>query len=800
MAWRCHEGHESGGARQKPASRVRNYNSYQFLNAGSDTTIRLKTNMTPTRSIDAELLAQCEKEPIHIPGAIQPFGILLTVERQELRIQNASENCASLCGVAAEELIGCTLSEFLPDREIQILHQYLATASHADQNSLHIKIPNADQIPHKEWKVRAHEHQGVLFLEWEPAGAQDIAPAAIPFHRRIGDAINALHRATGLTELCEAAAQQVKDITGFDRVMIYRFDTDWHGFVIAEARSPHMESYLDLHFPAADIPPQARAVFLQNWLRMIPDVNYVPSKIHPGRHPESGEALDLGKAMLRSVSPLHIQYLKNMDVMASLTVSLIDNGKLWGLIACHHSSPLPVDTDARIAAQIIGQLASSQLHIKEAQEHLAHKAQLRTVHRRLVSSLHQEDELAAGLFNHASDMLAIAGAQSGAICYKKNWTLIGNTPSIEDMETILAWLSENMQDNGLFQTDSLAQHIPCTAKFSEKASGLLAIELTKAEQIYILWFRPEVATSVTWAGAPEKTVVQIGGRDRLHPRASFKSWKETVTGKALPWKAVEIEMAEQMRNSLLSVALQQELQKEQDARTRAEKLSMEKEEMVMVVSHDLRTPLNIVSLSLEFLQRAKLGDDPVVQRMIDRGAYGAQTMETLISEILDVSKIESGTMELSLKPESADGMAKMAVDVFEPLAKEKDIYLTVAWNAVDHLVLCEKNRIQQVLSNLIGNALKFTPPKGEIIVSTALDNEAIIFCVADSGSGIPAADIPKVFDRFWQAKATKLMGAGLGLWISKSIIEKHEGKIWVTSESGVGTKFYFSLPLSIDGS
>lgn len=750
--------------------------------------------MTLDSGIDAELLAQCGKEPIHIPGAIQPFGVLLTVEPQNLQIQNASENSITLCGVCASELVGRAFSEFLPDHDIAAVRTYLQTASHSDQSALHITLTRAGQSSPKAWKLRAHEHLGVLFLELEPADADSIAPPSVSFHRRMQDTISALHRAKGLKELCDAAARQVKDITGFDRVMIYRFDPDWHGVVIAEASSPHVDSYLDLHFPAADIPPQARAVFLQNWLRMIPDVNYVPSKIHPGRHPKTGEPLDLGKATLRSVSPIHIQYLKNMDVMASLTVSLIEDGKLWGLIACHHNSPLLVDTEARIAAQTIGQLVSSQLHSKEAEEHRDYKEQLKKVHQHLVSSLKQEKELAAGLLNCALDLLSIAGSQSCAIYYKKHWTVIGNTPAIEVMGNVVAWLSENMPENGLFHTNSLAQTIPETAVDSEIASGLLAIELAKAEKSYVLWFRPEVATNVTWAGAPDKTVVQIDGRDVLHPRASFTSWKELVTGKAAPWKAVELDMVEQLRNSLLSIALQQELQLEQAARAKAERLSLEKEEVVMVVSHDLRTPLNIVSLSFEFLKRAQLSVDPVVQRMLDRGAYGLRTMETLISDILDVSKIESGTMQLALKPESAGDMAKIAVDMFQPLAKEKGVHLTITGNTVDYGVLCEKSRIQQVLSNLIGNALKFTPPKGEITVSTTLKEDAVVFCVADTGSGIPVADIPRVFDRFWQANETRLMGTGLGLWIAKSVIEKHQGNIWVTSELGVGTTFCFTLP------
>lgn len=751
--------------------------------------------MTSKPRIDADLLAQCESEPIHIPGAIQPFGILLTVEPQCLQIHNASENCGTFSGTLAQETVGRSLADFLTKQDADAVRKYLSSNNLADQSPLSITSVFSDEKQNHVWELKAHEHLGVLFLELEPVRAASIASESNPFHRRIQDAISTLQRTKSVQELCEATAAEIKDIAGFDRVMIYRFDPGWHGVVVAEACNPDVDSYLGLHFPAGDIPSQARAIFLQNWLRMIPNVDYTPSKIYPGRHPATGSPLDLGKTLLRSVSPIHLQYLRNMDVGASLTVSLIKDGKLWGLIACHHNSPLLVDHDIRIGAQILGQFASSQLHVKEAEEELGYRTSLKLLNQQLVSSLGSEDELAKSLSKYADDVLRFAGSKSGAIRYKGEWTTFGSAPSVPAMERIVAWLSEHTPPNGVFHTDSLVRHIPEAVAFKDIASGLLAIELTKAEKNYFLWFRPEVATTVTWAGAPDKTVVQVNGQDTLHPRASFKSWKEVVNGKALPWKAVEIEAIEQLRTYLLSISLEQEFRKEQAARNRAERLSREKEEMVMVVSHDLRTPLSLVVLSFEFLQRAKPSDDPVVLRMIDRGAYGAQAMETLISEILDVSKIESGTMVLDLSPENSDSLSEMAVDMFLPLAKEKNIHLILSRSNIGYAVLCERNRILQVFSNLISNALKFTPSNGKIVVSAEERNNEVVFCVADTGTGISEENLPMIFDRFWQGHETKHMGTGLGLWISKSIIEKHGGKIWATSKLGVGTNFYFSLPI-----
>lgn len=752
--------------------------------------------MRPDTAIDAKLLEQCENEPIHIPGAIQPFGALLTVERQSLRIQNVSENSTSWFGVSAQELIGCPLNELFSADEHDRMRRYLDSDTLLDQSSLRIKPAGPTANLHEMLELIAHEHLGILFVEVEAVAESTVAESnALPFHRRIQQATNALQRTKGLEELCNATAQEVKELSGFDRVMIYRFDSDWHGVVVAEACNPGVDSYLGLHFPASDIPPQARAIFLDNWLRMIPDVDYLPSRIYPASHPSTGNPLDLGKTLLRSVSPIHLQYLRNMNVRASLTISLIEDGRLWGLIACHHNSPRFVDIETRIAAQVIGKLVSSHLHVKEAEEELEYKAELKQLNCQLIELLEAEDPLALGLQKHCAQLLKIVGAQSCAVYYKKQWIVSEHTPSIAEMARIVEWLAEHMPENGIFHTNSLVRAIPEAIVAPEVASGLLAIQLTKIEKNYVLWFRPEVTTNVTWAGAPSKTVARIEGREVLHPRASFKSWKEVVKSKSLPWKASEIESAEQLRNRLLSIALQQELSNEQKARKLAEKLSLEKEELIMVVAHDLRTPLSVMSMSFQFLQRVNPSEDEVVRRMVERGAYSAQAMSTLITEILDVTKIESGNVVLDLFPESAQSLIEMAVDVFLPLAKEKNVHILLARDATHQLVLCEKNRIMQVFSNLIGNALKFTPPEGKIFVSTEERDDYVVFAVADTGPGISPENLPRIFERFWQAHETKQMGTGLGLWISKSIIEKHGGKIWVNSERGSGAKFSFSLPI-----
>lgn len=772
--------------------------------------------MTPTFKAMEEshdyaiLLDACAKEPIHIPGAIQPFGLLLSVDWPKLEIQNASINCDTILGVPADDLIGRSFVEFLFPDQLQDLQHYLAQDDVQEKTPLSLRLQPPAIISgahrsgetHQEgqrerhWELSAHRHSGCLILELEPGRQDPLHDNVQFFHQKIRNAVQALQATGSLQQMCDAAVQQVRAITGFDRVMLYRFTEEWHGMVIAEARAPHMHSYLGHHFPASDIPAQARAVFLQNWVRMIPDVDYTPAALHPGTNPLNGAPLDLSHAMLRSVSPIHLEYLRNMEVKATLTVSLIDEGKLWGLIACHHPTPRMADADSRLGAKMVGQLVSSQIQLKQSLDDLHYRARLRTVHDQLIGFMEQEEDLVQGLVKHTPNMLnlAAAGGAAAAIHHDNHWTIIGKTPTEAQIEQLVDWLTSSHAGESMFCTNRLSKHFPPAMQYKEFASGLLAISIPKSERNYILWFRPEVATTVTWAGNPEKPARQDGDHLTLHPRSSFQSWKEIVEGAAAPWKKVEVEAIADLRNSILALGLQREFRKEQEARTRAERVSREKEGVVHMVSHDLRTPLSIVRMCLEMLQQTSAMQIKPMQELLDRGVRATEAIEHLANDVLNVAKVDAGALVTTVAPESAESLAHEAIDMALPLAEKRDIRLLALLNVHGAEVFCERPRIAQVFSNLIGNALKFTPQGGRITVSAEPEGDQIVFGVADTGIGITAEHLPRIFDRFWQEKEARPYGTGLGLSIVKEIVEKHGGRIWVHSEPSKGSHFFFSLP------
>lgn len=743
----------------------------------------------------SDLLLQCGKEPIHIPGAIQPFGILLTVDAHDLGIRNISENASALWHVPAADLVGRSFAELLSADDLDSVKQFVGSEL-VEEQSLRVSLKLARTDKSNEWELRAHHHLDNLYLELEPAAPALSLSVSNRFHTTIRDAVRALQSASGLQDLCDRAAHQVRKATGFDRVMIYRFDKDWNGVVAAEARSDEVPSYIGHHFPASDIPPQARAVFLQNWLRMIPDVDYTPYRVVPDRQqPGSGQPLDLGRTLLRSVSPIHLEYLRNMGVQATLTVSLIDDGELWGLIACHHSTPLLISSDQRIAVEMVGRIVSSQLRIKEELDDREYKEELALARVQVTDLLEAESDLATGLALHAPAMQNMSSARNGAlaVCYGNSWTCVGQTPPVAMLEDLISWLAECFPDQTVFETSQLSSYFPAASEYKEIASGLLAMSISRSARDYVLWFRPEQSTTVTWAGAPSKPVRQAGDILTVHPRKSFDSWKEVVTGMAAPWKTVEIAAIEALRHDIIALALKQEYCKEQEARLRAEQLSREKDEMVMMVSHDLKTPLNVIAMSYEFIKRFHPGKEPSVQRMVDRGERAMHMMSKLITNILDVAKIEAGTLDLEVKPESATSLSQEAIDACYSLAGEKSIELVAAPLPEACKVVCERYRILQVLNNLVSNAVKFTPDGGRVTISIHPYDSEVMFKVSDTGEGIQPENLQRIFERFWQAEETKHRGTGLGLWIAKGIIERHNGKLWATSTPGVGSTFCFTL-------
>jgi chemotaxis family two-component system sensor kinase Cph1 len=505
---------------------------------------------------NVDLIDYCEREAIHIPGSVQPHGVLFVLSETEFRIVQVSKNTSQILGVPPKFFLKKPLSIFLESAPIENLNKALKKGNLQAINPVNLSLilPKATL----EFDGIFHKIDGYIILEIEPSTHEDQKFSS--FYHLIKTSASKIQETSTLDELCQTIVQEVRDLTGFDRVMVYRFDHNKNGDVIAEEKQENLQAFLGLHYPASDIPKQARELYCLNWLRFIVDINYTPVEIVPYLNPLNKKPTDLSLSVLRSVSPFHIEYLQNMGVAASMTISLMKNHELWGLIACHHYSPKFIPYEIRKACEFLGQVMSLELEAKVKQEDYEYRIELKSVNAKLVEYMSAQEDFVTGLLNFQPNLLNVVNAQGAAICMNGACSKIGNTPNQTDLKRLIEWLDQNFKSE-IFYTDCLAKRYPEAISFKDVASGLMVISISQTQQQsvhqqYIMWFRPEEIHTVNWAGNPHSSVEENDeGHLRLSPRKSFELWKETVQLTSLPWKDCEIAAAQELKNLIVSIVL-----------------------------------------------------------------------------------------------------------------------------------------------------------------------------------------------------------------------------------------------------
>jgi light-regulated signal transduction histidine kinase (bacteriophytochrome) len=732
----------------------------------------------PDRDTGVLDLAACSREPIHVPGAIQPQGALLLVQPSGQVVQ-ASANAAQwlLCEPAAA--VGQQLQTLLADASAEPL-----LGAIADGCDHHGPVRRHDGV---SLFATCHRVGDAAIVELE------LAEASPDFSGVLDSAVRAIATAQELTALVTTCTRHVHQLSGFDRVMVYRFDEDGHGEVIAEDRHPQLEPYLGHHYPESDIPSQARALYLRNWVRCIPDAQYRPVPIELATvGPGTGEPLDLSGAHLRSVSPVHLEYLANMGVRASLSVSLIVEGKLWGLISCGHREAKPMPPALRRACETIGRLLSLQLEALRATEFHRREAAARGTLAELCAAMRANPaRLLPALLAPSSHLLGLVGSSGAALVEDDVIERTGKTPSEAEVRQIAAYIEEHVEQ-GFFCTRQLPREHPDFAGLAESASGVMAVTLPPCARM-LMWFREEVPHTRLWGGDPNKRAhVELdGGVPRLHPRRSFATWKDEIRGKSLPWDRAERHLAVELRRHMVEIDLAHQVESHKAA-VRA------RDELVAVVSHDLRTPVSIVAMQAALIQRF-IGTAPVDgSKRLSTSALviqqAAERMTTMLGDLLDLTRIEAGRFEVVPAPMDAAVLIHEACELMRHVAEARHLQL-VCREPASAYVAADAERIFHVFANLIGNAIKFTPEGGVITVGAVSHRDRCEFYVHDTGRGILAQRLDQIFDRYWQAtKADHTGGLGLGLYICKGIIDAHGGRIWAESEPGRGSTFRFELP------
>ena len=649
-----------------------------------------------------------------------------------------------------------------------------------------------------------HRSDTSIVLELEP---DDIATSVnfFDFYSLVKRPVNRLQKTQTLSELCQVAVEEVKQITGFDRVMVYRFDADGAGSVIAEAKQESAAPFLGLHYPPTDIPKQAKYLYLLNLLRLIPDAAYTPVPLVSAN--DAATPLDMSLASLRSVSPLHTEYLINMGVQASMSISLIRDRNLWGLIACHHTAPRKLSYEIRTICEFLGQVIALELTSREDSEDSDYQMRLKTLQTDFVTTLTASTTLKQGLTDSAEQLLALTSSVGVAYCEQGEVVLVGQTPNETEVSQLVQWLGEQFDDDVVYQTASLANAYPAANDFDSRTSGLLALAISKVQQIYILWFRPEVLQTVNWAGNPAKSAeMDEQGHTRISPRQSFDLWKETVRQRSLPWKPCEIEAAIELRSAIIGLVLKKADELAQ-VNSELERSNVELDAFAYVASHDLKEPLRGIHNYSSFLIEDygdTLGEDG--NSKLQTLMRLTQRMEDLINSLLHYSRL--GRAELLLEPVDLNDIVNGVIDLLK-MSKSEPVNFQIPKPLPT--VLCDRTQITELFTNLLSNAIKYNDKDEKLIEIGFLnsDEAAIeipagtaetIFYVKDNGIGIRKKHLDAIFRIFKRLHAPGRYGGGTGagLTIVKKIVEHHSGQIWVNSIYGEGSTFYFTLESSVN--
>lgn len=498
-------------------------------------------------------LSNCDRELIQHPGSIQPHGALLVLDAGTPRVLQASANVGAVLGYEVGELLGQSIDVLGGDLAAQLWTHSLAGVR-AIPRPLRGYIERDGVRRGFEALIHRNESDAVI-LELEPVDLREAVTLARDLPQRLPTAVERLGAAASLESLAAEAVAIYRELAGYDRVMLYRFDPDGHGEVVAESKEPHLEPYLGLHYPESDIPQRARELYLRNRVRVLVDVNYEPVPLVPRLFPPTGDELDMSMSWLRSMSPLHLQYLKNMGVTATLVVSLVREGKLWGLVACHHYSPKRLSYSMRTACDLVGEILATRIAVLENFSLVRNTALVRRLEGRLMESTWTRGEWQRALLDESRDLLRVMDASGVVLVYDGEYLSAGDVPSTDALRAIVEWVSSRIAD-GLCCTASLSRDAPEFAPHASTASGLLAVALSPPDREYLIWLRGEQVHEVRWAGNPNKPVLPGNDPRDLSPRRSFAVWTQRVRGTSRSWAPAQLITARAVGTSLRDVVLQ----------------------------------------------------------------------------------------------------------------------------------------------------------------------------------------------------------------------------------------------------
>lgn len=734
-------------------------------------------------------LTNCDKEPIHIIGRIQPHGFMMILDKSSLTILQVSQNIQDFLQVNAPDLPGSNLSAILsPDEHTTLLNQITSSA---------MVSPQMVVMQQNNFFGYISQSDDKLVLEFEPMSMalnenrlQNMLSYS-QFHAE-------LNNLPSFEEQTNALVAYVQQLLDYDRVMLYVFDQDWHGEVIAEKVKPGVRSYLHHHFPSTDIPAQARELLLLKHVRQIADVNAGAVDIIPYFDPRTGAPTNIIQSELRNPSEIHLEYLRNMEVGATLSVSIIVQGRLWGIIACQHQSALFTNFWKRQTCLFAALTFANTILAYQEKTDQQKMARYRSASKQLVEQVKEADSLASGLLNGSTNLLDLSEAHGAAVCLDGRIETMGSTPPLERIQQILDWLSQEEFDQ-VYATRELAKHLPAAAAYRDVASGLLAIEISRYNKEFILFFKPEIKEKKIWAGNPEKP--EPGADARIHPRQSFNKWEEIVRGKSTPWSASDTAIAYIFQKEIMAMFMQRQAEKlsemNEELNASAEDLQRKNkklEDFTQIIAHNLRSPMSNIR-GLYDLYNAEPSPETSKEVM------------SRMSKMIDNMSATIDDLNLVLRSATTDEQIKETVHLADLIEKEVQNQLptiskTSARIETDLQVPdlhAPKIYLESILHNLLSNALKYRSDNRvpAILIKTWSDATKVYLSVSDNGLGVDMEKAGQrmfgLYNTFHRNKDSK----GIGLYLTKTQVELIGGVISIESTPDQGTTFTIAFPASI---
>ncbi len=672
------------------------------------------THAAPERGSGERLdLTACDREPIHIPGSIQPHGLLLVADASTLEVKAGAGELEAHLGA---DWLGRDLKELLCQPVASMLDARPASATIA-LGPISCATTTFD--------ATAHRSGDALLVELEPAPPE--LPSAIEVLATMEEATATFEQAFGLVELCDRAAKAFRKLTGFDRVMLYRFLDDEAGVVLAEDRDPTLNTFLNQHFPASDIPKQARALYVRNRVRVIPDIRYEPAPLRPSNF----SGLDLSDVSLRSVSPIHLRYLANMGVAASASVSIVQDGALWGLVACHNASPKLLPLHVRMACRALAGSLSRQIRAKEDAELYRERIRLRAAEDAVVLRLGSDVSLATFFASAGDDLRLMLGADSFAAVRGSELYVSGKSPPEEAIRAVAAHVAEPAKATP-FATDRLSELLPSATACQDLASGVLAITMSTDEPTILMWFRAEQIEVVNWAGNPHKDL-PADPNTLLSPRASFETWSEAVRGRSAPWTLFEVEAASRLRKTMFEARQNRRLFEVNRELTATiadnESLLVQKDYLMKEVHHRVQNSLQLVSSFLGLQGRAV--GDAVLTGHLEEAQRRLSAVAMVHRRLHTDEHVQSVDLSRYIRELCSEIISTMDPAWGEQLTLELAPILISTDRAIN---------VGLILTELVINANKYAydGKPGPLAIAIEQQRNRFRLVVADRGAGLPS--------------------------------------------------------------